>query len=159
MLPYNKEKMMKKLIIPLSLLLLVACGQKSQKAPKAEEALAVEETQKEKPKGPLAQIEFPEGTEYDFGTYSEREIKSHDFFVRNPGKVPLVISQIETACSCTKATGPTKPILEGLTDTIHVIYNGNGFSEGFWAKHIRIHANIEKQYIDLVIQGSYIENK
>ena len=46
---------MKKLIVPLALLLLAACG---QKAPKAQE-----EAQEEKPKGPIAQIEFPEGTE------------------------------------------------------------------------------------------------
>ena len=62
---------MKKLIVPLALLLLAACG---QKAPKAQE-----EAQEEKPKGPIAQIEFPEGTEYNFGTYYEREDKTHDF--------------------------------------------------------------------------------
>lgn len=150
--------MMKKLVFPLALLLLAACSQNTQKAEVLQGSEETNDTLNGKPKGPYAQIEFPKGIEYDFGTYYEKEIKIHDFLVRNPGKVPLVISQIETSCSCTNATGPEKPILEGQTDKIHVTYNGNGFTEGFWAKHIRVHANIEEHYIDLIIRGSYYNN-
>lgn len=142
---------MKKLIVPLALLLLAACG---QKAPKAQE-----EAQEEKPKGPIAQIEFPEGTDHNFGIYYEKEDKTHDFLVRNPGKVPLVINQIETSCGCTTAIGPEKPILEGKTDTIHVIYDGNGFTEGNWIKLVRIYANIEEPYIDLTLKGAYFNRQ
>lgn len=130
------------------LLLLVACN---QKVPKVQDEQKNEE--------PLAEIEFPEGTDYNFGTYYERVMKNHDFLVRNPGKVPLVINQVETACGCTQAIGPEKPILEGQTDTIHVSFDGNGFVEGFWAKHIRIHANIEGGYKELRISGSYYDNR
>ena len=142
---------MKKLIVPLALLLLTACG---QKAPKAQDA-----AQEEKPKGPIAQIEFPKGTDHDFGIYYEKEDKTYDFLVRNPGKVPLVINQIETSCGCTTATGPEKPILEGQTDTIHVIYDGNGFTEGNWIKLVRIYANIEEPYIDLTLKGAYFNRQ
>ena len=142
---------MKKLIVPLALLLLAACG---QKAPKAQE-----EAQEEKLKGPVAQIEFPEGTDHDFGIYYEKEDKTYDFLVRNPGKVPLVINQIETSCGCTTAIGPEKPILEGKTDTIHVIYDGNGFTEGNWIKLVRIYANIEEPYIDLTLKGAYFNRQ
>jgi hypothetical protein len=142
---------MKKLIVPLALLMLAACG---QKAPKAQD-----DTQEEKPKGPIAQIEFPEGTDHDFGIYYEKEDKTYDFLVRNPGKVPLVINQIETSCGCTTATGPEKPILEGQTDTIHVSYDGNGFTEGNWIKQIRIHANIEEPFIDLTLKGAYFNKQ
>lgn len=138
---------MKLSLCPLMLLLLVAC---SQKTPKVQEEPVSE--------APLAEIEFPGGTDYDFGTYYEKVVKVHDFIVRNPGKVPLVISQVETACGCTQATRPEKPILEGQADTIHVSFDGNGFVEGFWAKHIRIHANIEGGYKELRISGSYYNN-
>ena len=134
-------------LCPLMLLLFMAC---SQKAPKVLEEQKNEE--------PLAEIEFPGGIDYDFGTYYERVVKNHDFLVRNPGSVPLVINQVETACGCTQATGPEKPILKGQTDTIHVSFDGNGFVEGFWAKHIRIHANIEGGYKELRISGSYYDN-
>jgi hypothetical protein len=142
---------MKKLIVPLAFLLLAACG---QKAPKAQD-----DAQEEKLKGPVAQIEFPEGTDHDFGIYYEKEDKTHDFLVRNPGKVPLVINQIETSCGCTTAIGPEKPILEGKTDTIHVIYDGNGFTEGNWIKLVRIYANIEEPYIDLTLKGAYFNRQ
>ena len=150
---------MKKLFIPLSLLLLVACGQKSQKTPETDKASVAEKAQEEKPKGPIAQIEFPEGTEFDFGTYCEKVDKYHNFLVYNPGKTPLVINKVETACSCTQAIGPKNPILEGQTDTIHVKYNGNGFVEGHWIKSIYVYANIEKKYIELLISGTYIDKK
>ena len=150
-----KEMDMKKLMIPIALLLLVACGQKSEKASENQET---QEVQEETPQGPLAQIEFPEGKSHDFGIYYEREVKECDFLVRNPGKVPLVISQVETFCGCTNATDIKKPILEGQTDTIHVWYSGNGFVEGYFAKHIRLHANIEKGFIDLKICGAYYDS-
>ena len=159
LLPLNKEKKMNKLVFPLALLLLAACGQKSQKAPEAQEAQGTEKAQEDKPKDPFAQIEFPEGTEYDVGTYYEKVDKYHDFLVRNPGKIPLIINKVVTSCSCTRATGPQKPILEGQTDTIHVKYNGNGFVEGYWIKHIAVYANIEEEYISLRISGTYLDKK
>ena len=142
---------MKKLIVPLAFLLLAACGKNVQKAQ--------DDAQEEKLKGPVAQIEFPEGTDHDFGIYYEKEDKTYDFLVRNPGKVPLVINQIETSCGCTTAIGPEKPILEGKTDTIHVIYDGNGFTEGNWIKLVRIYANIEEPYIDLTLKGAYFNRQ
>ena len=160
LLPLNKEKKMNKLVFPLALLLLTACankGQNSKEAAKAE--TAADTLKKEEPKQFYAQMEFPDGIIYDFGNYYEREVKTHDFVVRNPGKEPLIISNVETSCSCITATAPKKPILEGQTDVIHVSYDGNGFTEGFWGKHIRVHANIEEHYIDLVLQGSYYKNK
>ena len=150
---------MKKIIIPLALLLLSACGQKGQKVPDTSKVRTIQDTLKtEQPKKVYAQMEFPDGEIFDFGNYYEREIKTHDFVVRNPGKEPLIISQVETGCSCITATAPKKPLLEGQTDVIHVSYDGNGFTEGFWGKHIRVYANIEEQYIDLVLQGSYYKN-
>jgi hypothetical protein len=147
---------MKQLLFPLALLLLAACGQKDQNAQNGAESQVAQDTlKKEQPKEFFAQMEFPDGTIYDFGNYYEREVKTHDFVVRNPGKEPLVISQVETGCSCITATAPKKPILEGQTDVIHVSYDGNGFTEGFWGKHIRVHANIKEHYVDLVLQGSY----
>lgn len=143
---------MKKLIVPLALLLLAACGQKVKTAQDASQADSLKQE-------PLALIEFPEGDDFDFGTYYEKEVKTHDFLVHNPGKVPLVINLVETSCGCTKTSGPKKPIFEGQTDTIHVTYDGDGFTEGFWAKYVRIHANIIDGTRDLRIRGSYYDNQ
>ena len=141
---------MKKLFFPLALLLLAACGQKGQNA---------QGSQEDKPEGPLAQIEFPDGIDHNFGNYYEKVTKTYDFLVHNPGKVPLVINQVETFCSCTQANYPSNPILEGETDTIHVSFDGNGFVEGVWTKQIRVHANIEGGTKDLWIRGAYYDYK
>ena len=137
---------MKVFIYSLMLLLLMGCGKKVQQT-----------QEEEKTDVPLAEIEFPEGTDYNFGNYYERVVKTHDFLVHNPGKVPLIISKVETVCPCTQATYPEKPILEGQTDTIHVAFDGNGFVEGHWYKSIRIFANIAGDTRDLQIHGAYFD--
>ena len=139
---------MKRYVYPLMLLLLMSCGQKSQKI-----------QEEDKMDAPLAEIEFPEGTVHDFGVYHEKDTVTCNFLVHNPGKVPLVINQLETSCGCTEAFGPKKPILEGQTDTIHVTYDGNGFYDGFWIKNVVVHANVEKGTRVLTIHGSYYGNE
>ena len=106
----------------------------------------------------FALIDFPEGKRFDFGTYSDKELKTHDILIKNPGKIPLVINLVETFCGCTEVEWSKKTLLEGQTDTIHVKYDGNGFVDGFWAKHIRIHANIEEKTVDYLITGTYVSN-
>lgn len=150
---------MNKLYIPLVVLLLAACNQKAPKEQYTSDAQVAEKTLKtEKTEEELALIEFPEGTDYNFGNYYERVVKTHDFLVHNPGKVPLIISKVETVCPCTQATYPKKPILEGQTDTIRVSYDGNGFVEGHWYKGIKIFANIAGETRDLQIHGAYFDN-
>ena len=144
---------MRTILFIFMFLLLVACEQKGQKL--KSEGDSQPALQSHGDKVPLAQVEFPEGKLFDFGFYYEKVNVEHDFPIHNPGKVPLVISKIETFCSCTRATGPEKPILEGQTDTIHVIYDGNGFVEGNWSKTIRIFANINDSFADLLIMGGY----
>jgi len=135
---------MKKIIITMMLpLLLVACHQKDNAAKEAEQ-----------PKKPVALIEFPEGTDFDFGSYTEKVVKSHAFAVHNPGDVPLVIDSLVPSCYCTSAVGPTKPILPGETDSIVVSYDGDGFSEGVFVKHVYVLSNAAEPS-DLVVRGSY----
>jgi hypothetical protein len=126
-------------------LLLMACQQKDN---------AAKETETEEAKGPVALIEFPEGTDFDFGSYTERVEKSHAFAVHNPGDVPLVIDTLITSCYCTKAVGPTKPILKGETDSIVVTYDGDGFSEGVFVKHVYVLSNAAEPS-DLIVRGSF----
>ena len=59
---------MKKVIIPIALLLLTACGQKDQNAQDVSQTQAAEDAQKkEESKAIYAQMEFPDGMIYDFG--------------------------------------------------------------------------------------------
>ena len=59
---------MNKLYIPLVVLLLAACNQKAPKEQYTSDAQVAEKTLKtEKTEEELALIEFPEGTDYNFG--------------------------------------------------------------------------------------------
>ena len=107
-------------------------------------------------KHPVAQIEFPEGTYYDMGYYYEKVVKEHSYPIHNPGKVPLVIDSIVTFCGCTSAYGPKTPIMPGKTDSIRVVYDGNGFAEGSFAKTARIFSNADT-IVDLILRGAYFE--
>ena len=130
------------MVLPL---LMAACQQKDN---------AAKEAETEEPKGPVALIEFPEGTDFDFGSFTEKVAKRHAFAVHNPGDVPLVIDTLITSCYCTKATGPTKPILKGQTDSIVVTYDGDGFSEGIFVKHVYVISNAAEP-ADLIVRGGY----
>ena len=117
----------------LSLLLLTAlfvgCQQKVKEEPKKEV------------KRSLAKIEFPDA-------------KTHGFAVYNAGKEPLVIDSIYTTCGCTKAQKPVKPIMPGETDTIRIFYNGDGFPEGNFVKHVYVFSNVDS-IVDLTFRGAY----
>ena len=130
----------------LSLLLLTAlfvgCQQKVKEEPKKEV------------KRSLAKIEFPDGTDFDFGSFYEKEAKTHGFAVYNAGKEPLVIDSIYTTCGCTKAQKPVKPIMPGETDTIRIFYNGDGFPEGNFVKHVYVFSNVDS-IVDLTFRGAY----
>jgi len=122
-------------------LLLTGCKQKLEK-------------EAEEPKRPLAKMEFPEGKSFDYGPYSEKVPIYHNFPVHNPGDVPLVIDSIKTACGCTTARGPKKPIMKGETDSIYVTYHGDGFSPGRFFKHVRIFSNAG-DFVDLELRGEF----
>lgn len=128
----------------LAIASLAGCQQKSK------------ETEVAMPRGPFAQIEFPEGTDYNTGNYYEKVIQEHGYPVYNPGKIPLVIDSVITFCGCTSASAPKKPILSGETDTIYVRYDGNGFVEGTFVKHIRVFSNAENS-VDLTFRGAYFD--
>jgi hypothetical protein len=135
---------MKKLFVfALAIVLLSACGGK----PTAKEQVVVK-------KGPFAKIEWLTDTLHDFGLYKEREAKSFDFVYRNVGKIPFAIDSVKTSCGCTSANYVKRAVLPGQTDTIHVIYGGNGFSPGFFYQTVVAYANTEN-YIILKIKGIF----
>lgn len=50
----------------------------------------------------------------------------HNFLVTNTGEAPLVISEFEVSCSCTKAYLPTKPILPGESFDLRITFDTTG---------------------------------
>ena len=131
------------LLLILSVIVLFSCNSRKESAQSTEP----------KPRA-TTQIESLTDTLHDFGIYKEREDIYHDFLYRNIGKIPFVIDSVKTNCGCTNAKYVKRAVLPGQTDTIRVIYGGNGFSPGFFYQTVVAYCNADKDII-LRIKGIF----
>ena len=69
-----------------------------------------------------AKMEITE-TKKNFGFVKRGEIIKNEFEISNSGNAPLLISDIEVACSCTTVDFSKQPILPGQKAKILVIFN------------------------------------
>ena len=136
---------MKKLWYIMLLSLLVACGQKT-----AQPVIEQE---------PTTEIVFLTEKTHDFGVCYKPEPMSYDFVFRNVGKIPYIIKNIESSCGCLDVEYPRYPVKPGAVDTIHVIYDGNGFQSGFFTKRCDVYSNATDSVYILRIQGVYSKTK
>lgn len=78
-------------------------------------------------------------TEHNFGTYHDRDTLAFDFVYRNEGPGDYAIERLEATCGCTRARHSRQSVTPGQTDTIHVTYDGNGFTPGHFIKGVDIY--------------------
>lgn len=62
-------------------------------------------------------------TKYNFGFIHQGDIVTHDFVFTNSGEEPIVISDAEVACECTKVDYPKQPVPKGAKGTIKVTFD------------------------------------
>ena len=62
------------------------------------------------------------------------------FDFTNTGNVPLIISNYEVECTCTKVTYPNEPILPGEKGSIKVVFDTKG-KIGWQYRKVRLIAN------------------
>ncbi|MBW6536241.1 MAG: DUF1573 domain-containing protein [Mariniphaga sp.] len=91
------------------------------------------------------------GQEYDFGTIPLKEEVYYGFEFSNPGKTPLVISNVKTSCGCTIPEWPRKPIMPGAKGEIKVAYDAA--SPGVFHKTITVYFNGKNSPVELKIKG------
>jgi hypothetical protein len=60
---------------------------------------------------------------HNFGFIRQGEIVSHDFTFTNTGDAPLIISETEVTCECTKVEFPKEPIAPKATGKIKVTFD------------------------------------
>ena len=131
------------LLFILSVIVLFSCNSRKESAQSAEP----------KPKA-TTQIEWLTDTLHDFGLYKEKKAIYYDFVFRNKGKIPFAIDSVKTSCGCTSAKYVKRAVLPGQTDTIHVVYSGNGFVPGFFYQTVVAYCNADKNII-LRIKGIF----
>ncbi len=99
-----------------------------------------------------ASISFTE-TMHDYGTIKKDSDGTYDFTFKNSGKIPLVLSNVQSSCGCTTPSWPREPIAPGKTGIIKVKYNTS--SPGGFQKTITVYSN--GKTVILTIKGSVQE--
>ena len=91
------------------------------------------------------------GEEHDFGTIPFKEELYYGFEFSNPGKTPLVISNVKTSCGCTIPEWPRKPVKPGTKGEIKVKYDAA--FPGVFHKTITVYFNGKGSPVRLSIKG------
>lgn len=90
---------------------------------------------------------------YDFGRIARKGGKvSCEFPFINEGVAPLVITRIETSCTCTKGTFPKKPVAPGGSGTVMITYDP-GQQKGVFFKAIQVYSNGEQRRLIITVKG------
>lgn len=62
---------------------------------------------------------------YNFGFVREGEIVKMEFKIKNEGSEPLIITDTQVECSCTKVEKPAQPIMPGSEGVLKVTFDTN----------------------------------
>ncbi|UKN01584.1 DUF1573 domain-containing protein [Paracrocinitomix mangrovi] len=89
-----------------------------------------------------AEFSFKERT-FKFPDTQQGELLKHDFHFTNTGDEPLIISNYKVACTCTKITFPTEPILPGKSGVIHLTFDTTSAYD-YQHRKIQIFSNAKK---------------
>ena len=92
--------------------------------------------------GPYAEFSFDDKV-FKSSPIKEGELLHHTFYFTNTGELPLVISNYEVACACTKVAYPKTPVAPGSRDSIVVDFDSEG-KMGWQYRKIQLFANTKK---------------
>ena len=81
------------------------------------------------------------------------DILNFSYPFKNTGSEPLIIDNIKVACSGTKPSWPTYPIMPGQTDSITVEFNTKTVW-GWQEKELRIYSNAGEPYTSIYFKGN-----
>ena len=90
--------------------------------------------------------------EKDFGNIPLNEKREHVFKLVNTGNKPLVVYDVVTSCSCTKAEYSMEPVRPGDTLYLKVIYNAE--DKGRFRKNLTVYCNAEDSPLKLTVVGT-----
>jgi hypothetical protein len=99
---------------------------------------------------PNAIIEW-QNTTVDFGKIPIENPVTAEFSFKNPGMIPLIITEVKSSCGCTVADYPKQPIAPGGQGKIIATYDAK--LSGYFNKTITVYSNTEDGITELYIKG------
>ena len=91
-------------------------------------------------------------SEKNFGNIPLNEKREHVFKLVNTGNKPLVVYDVVTSCSCTKAEYSMEPVRPGDALDLKVIYDAE--DKGRFRKSLRVYCNAEEAPLKLTVMGT-----
>lgn len=107
-------------------------------------------------KSDSAYIKF-EDSKYNFGFVKQGKIVKIEYYFKNTGKVPLIISNIEVTCGCTIAEFPHHPIKHGESGMILITFNTKGKYDR-QDRTVEVISNASNSPTKLRFKGVVLEN-
>ena len=89
---------------------------------------------------------------HDFGEIKQSSEASFKFEFKNTGRIPLIITEVQSNCGCTVTEWTNEPILPRQKSKIVVIYDTSEI--GSFLKEIKISSNAKNSPIILQIYGT-----
>lgn len=90
-------------------------------------------------------------TEYNFGQIEKNKPATIEFSFKNPGMIPIVVTDVKSSCGCTVPEYPKEPIAPGSEGKIVVTYDAK--VSGYFSKTITVHTNTSQGKTLLYIKG------
>ncbi|MCS6790048.1 MAG: DUF1573 domain-containing protein [Bacteroidia bacterium] len=141
-----------RVVAVVTLLFAISC---TTSRPESSQTAA--DTTQQKAPAPTARIEFDK-MEHDFGRIREGEKASYRFKVRNPGNVPLQITDVKPSCGCTVPSWTKEPIPPGGEGYVEVVFDSQG-RVGEQMKTVTVMANTEPPSHILRFRGTVVSAK
>ena len=105
-----------------------------------------------------AVIEFEADT-HDFGKFYEQDGEvSVEFKFTNTGDAPLLITNVQAGCGCTRPTWTRTPVEPGESGVILVMYNPRG-RPGAFNRAITVTTNMPEPTTRIWIRGEVIRRE
>ena len=105
-------------------------------------------------KMPKTSMDIPD-TKFNFGKIKEGEKVRHTWHVKNIGKEPLMIANVQTSCGCTAPFFPKEPILPGKEGEITLEFNSAG-KDGHVMKNALVMANADNAPFSIGFEADVI---
>lgn len=139
----NETNIMKKVLLSLSLLLMLAVGATAQ-SNFTSEPLNIQKSAEK------AIVKW-EAEKHDFGSIPQGTPVNHTFTFKNTGNTPFKIESVKPSCGCTAADYSKDEIAPGAEGYVKVQYNAK--ATGVFNKTITVRGNTEDAVKTLYIRG------
>jgi hypothetical protein len=107
--------------------------------------------------GGAAMISFDD-TKHNFGFIRQGEIVSYEFPFTNTGDGPLIISEAEVQCECTKVEFPREPIPKGGKGVVKVTFDSKSAIDR-QERSVIIKSNAENSPVSLTFKCVVLKKK